>query len=224
MFQYPQTQRQSSPHLTTRPLCCTYMPRIVRFCPELSPVAPNLSAPVRNGPFLSEILSNSFTISPSRNSFPRCHLQCYMYTPAMTKSTPYLYPDALEKLAAEPPTTKTALLCSLLLEIEGALRSGKTHKQVWQRLSDSGLDITCETFCRLVRRARKKPRTSAPRGGKSVEVAEVHARQTATGVNHDPLANLRKVEASRPGFHFRGTENLDVLVYGRRESRERSKR
>jgi hypothetical protein len=224
MFQYPQTQRQSSPHLTTRSLCCTYMPRIVRFCPELSPVALKLSAPVRNGPFLSEILSNSFKVSPSTNSFARWHLQCYMYTPAMTKSTPYLYRDALEKLATEPPTTKTALLCSLLSEIEGALRSGKTHKQVWQRLSDSGLDISCETFCRLVRRARKKPRTSASRGGESVEVPEGHARQTATGVEHDPLVNLRRVEASRPGFHYRGTENLDVLVYGRRESRGQSKR
>jgi hypothetical protein len=78
----------------------------------------------------------------------------------------YLYRDTLEKLAAEPPTTKTALLCSLLLEIEGARRSGKTHKQIWQRLSDAGLDITCETFCRLIRRARKKTRISAARGGK----------------------------------------------------------
>jgi hypothetical protein len=147
-----------------------------------------------------------------------------MYTPAMTKSTIYLYRDTLENLAAEPPTTKTALLRSLLSEIEAALRSGKTHKQIWQRLSDAGLDITCETFCRLVRRARKKPRTSASRGGKSVEVPEGHARQTATGVEHDPLVNLRRVEACRPGFHYRGTENLDVLVYGRREAREQSKR
>jgi hypothetical protein len=186
-------------------------------------VAPNLSAPVRNGPFLSEILGNSFNISPSTNSFAGSRLKCYMYTPAMTKSTPYLYRDTLEKLAAEPPTTKTALLGSLLLEIEGALRSGKTHKQIWQRLSDAGLDITCETFCRLIRRARRKPRTSAARGGKSVEVPELHPPQTAAGMEHDPLANLRKVEASRPGFHFRGTENLDVLVHGRRKSLEQSK-
>jgi hypothetical protein len=165
-------------------------------------VAPNLSAPVRSGPFLSEILSNSINISPSTNSFARCHPKYYMYTPAMKKSTPYLYRDTLEKLAAEPTTTKTALVCSLLLEIEGALRSGKTHKQIWQRLSDAGLDITCETFCRLIRRVRRKPRPSAARGGKSVEVPELHARQTATGVEHDPLANLRKVEASRPVFTF----------------------
>ena len=170
------------------------------------------------------MLANSFKLSPSTNSFAGRRPKCYMYTPAMAKSTPYLYRDALEKLAAELPPTKTALLCSLLLEIEGALRSGKTHKQIWQRLSDAGLDITCETFCRLVRRARKKTRTSAARCGKSLDVPEVNGRQTATGVEHDPLANLRKVETSRPGFHFRGTENLDVLVHGRRESHEQSKR
>jgi hypothetical protein len=50
------------------------------------------------------------------------------------------------------------------------------------------------------------------------EVPELPAQQTASRVEHDPLANLRKVKASRPGFHFRGTENLDVLVHGRRES------
>ncbi len=138
----------------------------------------------------------------------------------MSKSTPYLYRDTLEKLAAEPPTTKTALLCSLLFEIEAALRSGKTHKQVWQRLSEAGLDITCETFCSLIRRARKKTRISAARGGKSIEVPELHAQQTATGAEHDPLVNLRRVEASRPGFHYRGTQNIDVLVHGRRESHE----
>jgi len=197
---------------------------IVRFCPEWSRVAPNLSASVRNGPFLSEILTNFIKISPFTNSFARYRLQCYMYTPAMPKSTPYLYRDTLEKLAAEPPTSKTALLSSLLFEIEGALRSGKTHKQIWQRLSDAGLDISCETFCRLIRRARKKRRISAALGGKSVEVPELHAQKTATGAEHDPLVNLPKVEASRPGFHYRGTENLDVLVHGRRESHKQSKR
>src|SRR5260370_28588413 len=121
-----------------------------------------------------------------------------MKPPAMTKSTPNLYRDTLEKLAAEPPTTKTALLCSLLFEIEIALRSGKTHKQIWQRLSEAGLDITCETFCRLIRRARKKPRISAPRGGKTGDEPELHAQQKAAGVGPDPLANLRKVEATRP--------------------------
>src|SRR5207245_11564462 len=97
------------------------------------------------------------------NSIACDDAKCYMYTPAMPMSTPNLYRDTLGKLAAEPPTTKTALLCSLLFEIEAALRSGKTHKQIWQRLSEAGLDITCETFCRLIRRARERNRVSAAR-------------------------------------------------------------
>ena len=146
-----------------------------------------------------------------------------MYTPPRTMSTTNLYRHALEKLAAEPPTTKSALIYSLLSEIEAALRSGKTQKQIWQRLSDAGLDITCETFCRLIRRARKKTRISAARGGKSTDLSELPAQQTVSRVEHDPLVNLRRVEASRPGFHYRGTENLDVLVHGK-ESREQGKR
>lgn len=138
-------------------------------------------------------------------------------------STIYLYRQTLEKLAAEPPTTKTALLRSLLCEIEAALCSGKSYKQIWQRLSDAGLDITCETFCRLIRRARKKPRISAPPGGKSTEVPELDAQETATGVKHDPLVNFRRLEASRPGFHFRANHDLDLLVHGVRGSREKSK-
>ena len=141
-------------------------------------------------------------------------------------STIYLYRQALEKLTAEPPTTKTALLRSLLSDIEAALLSGKTYKQVWEKLSDAGLDITCETFCRLIRRARKKPRISAPQGGKSTEVPApaLDTQLTETGVKHDPLVNFRRLEASRPGFHYRGTEDLDVLVHGVSGSHEKSKR
>lgn len=197
---------------------------MVRFCSQLPAVAPNLSAPVRNRPFLSEIPTNSFKSPLPRSHLHTAGLKCYMYTPPTTMSTTNLYRHALEKLAAEPPTTKSVLLYSLLAEIEAALRSGKTHKQVWQRLSDAGLDITCETFCRLIRRARKKTRISAARGGKSTDLPELPAQHTASRVEHDPLVNLRRVEACRPGFHYGGTEDLDVLVLGRRESREPSKR
>ena len=56
------------------------------------------------------------------------------------------YRRSLEKLTAEPPTTKTAMVCALLPEIESALVSGKTLKEVSQRLADEGLDITYKTF------------------------------------------------------------------------------
>ncbi len=142
----------------------------------------------------------------------------------MFLSTPNRYRQTLEKLAAEPPSTKTALICSLLPDIESALASGKRRKQVWQCLTDEGLDISYDTFRKIIRRlCSKRPLAAAP-SGKTLPLSKVHARDAASDVTHDPLANLRRVEASRPGFHFRGTENLDVLVYGGRESHDQSKR
>src|SRR5262252_6929567 len=123
----------------------------------------------------------------------------------MTKSSPHLYRQTLEKLAEEPPTTKTALLRSLLPQIQLALRSGKTLKQVWQRLSEDGLDISCDTFCRLIRRPRGKPRPSAALSGKSVEVPAASTERTESRVARDQLANLRRLEEKRPGFQWRGT-------------------
>jgi hypothetical protein len=129
----------------------------------------------------------------------------YVYT-VMTKSSPYFYRQTLEKLGEEPPTTKTALLRSLLPQIQVALRSGKTLKQVWQRLSDDGLDISCETFCRLVRRARAKPRPSAAPSGESVEAPATSIQATEGNVARDPFENLKRLEANRPGFHWQATK------------------
>jgi hypothetical protein len=74
----------------------------------------------------------------------------------MLVSTPNRFRHTLEKLAAEPPNTKTALIQSLLFEIEAALASGKTWKQVWQCLADDGLDISYQTFRKVLQRVRKK--------------------------------------------------------------------
>ena len=129
-----------------------------------------------------------------------------MYTPNMTKSSPHFYRQTLEKLAEEPPTTKTALLRFLLPQIQLALRSGKTLKQVWQRLSEDGLDISCETFCRLIRRARTKPRPSAAPGGKSADETAASTQVTESSVVRDPFENLKRLEANRPGFHWQATK------------------
>ena len=124
----------------------------------------------------------------------------------MTKSSPYFYRQTLEKLAEEPPTTKTALLRSLLPQIQVALRSGKTLKQVWQRLSEDGLDISCETFCRLVRRARAKPRPSAAPSGESVEARATSIQATEGNDARDPFENLKRLQANRPGFHWQANK------------------
>jgi len=126
----------------------------------------------------------------------------------MLVSTPNRLRHALEKLAAEPPSTKTALMRSLLSEIEAALASGKTWKQVWQCLADDGLDISYETFRKVLQRVRKKARISAPPGGKASEFPTATAQETADHVARDPLANLKRLDENRPGFHWRATPRL----------------
>jgi hypothetical protein len=126
----------------------------------------------------------------------------------MLVSTPNRLRHALEKLAAEPPSTKTALMRSLLSDIEAALASGKTWKQVWQCLADDGLDMSYETFRKLLQRVRKKARTSAPRSGKSLELPGAYSQETVDGVARDPLVNLKRLDENRPGFHWRATPRL----------------
>ena len=126
----------------------------------------------------------------------------------MLASTPNRFRHALEKLAAEPPSTKTALMRSLLSEIEAALASGKTWKQVWQCLADDGLDISYETFRKLLQRVRKKARISAPRSGKSLELPGAYSQESVDGVARDPLVNLKRLDENRPGFHWRATPRL----------------
>src|SRR2546429_1098306 len=125
----------------------------------------------------------------------------------MLMSTPNRFRHALEKLAAEPPSTKTALMRSLLSEIEAALASGKTWKQVWQCLADDGLDISYEAFRKVLQRVRKKARISAPPGAKASEFPTT-AHETADRLARDPLANLKRLDENRPGFHWRATPRL----------------
>ena|SRR5215472_16269818 len=146
-----------------------------------------------------------------------------MYTPHMAKSSPHFYRQTLEKLAEEPPSTKTALLRFLLPQIQAALRSGKTLKQVWQRLSEDSLDMSCETFCRLVRRVRAKPRETAPPSGKNLQPPTASTQAIEPGPARDPFANLKRLEANRPGFHWRPTKTVDELVHGRRAASDSTK-
>jgi len=100
----------------------------------------------------------------------------------MTISSPNRFRQVLEKLAAEPPGTKPAMLCYLLPEIERALASGKTWKQVWQCLAEEGLEINYKTFHRLLRRVRKKSRIAAAPSGKSLELTSPVAEKAEAAV------------------------------------------
>jgi hypothetical protein len=121
----------------------------------------------------------------------------------------------------------TALLDSLLPDIERTLRSGKRLNEVWQRLSEDGLDISLETFCRLVRRVRKKNRP-APGGwekdNRPSDSQHPQDRDVPTVEARDPLANLKRLEANRPGFHWRATPRRIAPAKGTEVSNDKVER
>src|SRR6266478_3680425 len=115
-----------SPYSTPRAPFCSELPPNAPVCTLRSPTVlrcPHLHPPRLRPKFL----------------FARISCTCYMYTPLMPMSTPNRYRHGLEKLTGEPPATKTALISILLPEIETALASGKTRRQIWQRLVEDGI-------------------------------------------------------------------------------------
>src|SRR2546430_3584716 len=146
-----------------------YPPPPPRNLAHLSVPAPFQSVKPANSGLLRQSVASRRNLLPSvafrglANSFAIAALWCYMYTPCRRKSMENRYRRSLEKLAAEPPTTKTALVRALLPEIETALVSGKTLKEESQRLADEGLDVTYKTFREIIRRVRRKSRTTAAR-------------------------------------------------------------
>src|SRR5438309_5116096 len=121
-------EQQTKPrHLS---LCSNTPPPPPRNLAHSSIPAPFQSVKPANGGLLRQSVASRGSLLPSvafrglANSFAIAALWCYMYTPPRRKSMENRYRRSLEKLAAEPPTTKTALVCALLPEIETALVSG----------------------------------------------------------------------------------------------------
>src|SRR5258708_33232390 len=142
----------------------------------------------------------------------------------MSASTPNRFRLTLEKLAAEPPSTKTGLVRLLLPAIEAAIASGKTWKDVWQCLADDGLDMSYETFRKLLLRARKKARASAAPSGKSPELPSAGSLGEADAAPRDPLPNLKRLDQNRPGFDWRATPRVQDPQMAWPEWREKTKR
>jgi len=120
--------------------------------------------------------------------------------------------NAIRTMRAKTQPTKSGVVRTLIPEIEEALIAGYRLKTIWQWVRDNGLEVTYPQFCVYLRREKKKGSRTAGQRGKKAE-AEVSG---APSDGFDPLANIRRLEASRPGFHYRGTEDLDILVHGRK--------
>jgi hypothetical protein len=131
-------------------------------------------------------------------------------------STQKHYRRCLERLAADPPKRRVALIRTLLPEIEAAVTSGQNLKDIWEALQSEGLEVGYHTFYMVVWRARKKP-TAARGGGKQDKCHELQGLQepkVETDDRRDPFANLRRLEENRPGFHWRARRDLNSMVHG----------
>jgi hypothetical protein len=166
--------------------------------------------------------------SPLRNSLAFPISQDYMYTPRMTLSIANRCRATLEKLLSTVPSRKTAPVYRLLPEIELALASGWTRKEVWESLSSDGLEVSYKTFNTIIRRARKKPRATASRNwGKetgSPGCAQLQQGDVLNSDGHDPLVNLKRLEQNRPGFHWKGTNSQRTVMNRREEANDKIER
>ncbi len=138
------------------------------------------------------------------------------------------YRHCLDKLVEAVPERKAALIRSILPGIEAALNSGQSLKKIWEVLESEGLQMSYHGFHKAVWRARKmrKP-TATSSGGKQDKSSDAQGLQETsveTVEERDPLANLRRLEEDRPGFHWRGTRSLKTLVHGTEDSNDKNNR
>lgn len=139
------------------------------------------------------------------------------------------YRRCLDKLAGASPKRKAALIRSLLPGIEAALNSGQSLKEIWEALGSEGLLMSYRVFHITVSRARKarKPTAASNWGKQDKPPSESRGLQEAkvdTVRERDPLANLRRLEEDRPGFHWRGTLSLKRSVDATEDSNDKNKR
>jgi hypothetical protein len=143
-------------------------------------------------------------------------------------STKKNYTSRLETLASAPPRTKVALIRSLLPGIELALNSGQRLKDIWKELNDEGLVMSYHGFHKTLQRARRSRKPTATGGwgkqSKSPEAQRLQETKVETGEEKDPFANLNRLGEDRPGFHWRGTRNVDTSVQGREQANDKNKR
>lgn len=138
------------------------------------------------------------------------------------------YRSSIEELTATTQKKKAALIRSLLPTIEAALRSGQTLKDIWETLGKQGLNVGYHVFQMTLWRARRSKAGTAPGGwGKDTKPSDSqHPREgdVLTPEASDPFANLKRLEANRPGFHWRATPRRIAPARGTEESNEKVER
>jgi hypothetical protein len=123
--------------------------------------------------------------------------------------------EALNALLQELPQAKTGFVKRFLPQIEDALAAGHSRKAVWETLHRERADLGYKEFCVYLGRLRKAKRRAS--GGERTE-RTVPASCSELPPTHDPFANLRRAEAERTVFNWRGAQDLDELVYGKKKA------
>jgi Family of unknown function (DUF5338) len=120
--------------------------------------------------------------------------------------------EALNALLQELPQAKTGFVKRFLPQIEDALAAGYSRKAVWETLHRERADLGYKEFCVYLGRLRRAKARSSGGGQRERTVRAPYTQQPPI---HDPFANLRRAEAERTTFQWRGTRDLDELVYGK---------
>jgi hypothetical protein len=138
------------------------------------------------------------------------------------------YRSSIEELTATTPKKKAALIRSLLPTIEAALRSGQTLKDIWETLDKQGFNVGYHVFQMTLWRARRSKAETAPGSwGKDTKPSDSQQPRDGDALAaeaRDPLANLKRLEANRPGFHWRATPRRDAPPRATEESNDKVKR
>src|SRR6266496_2234261 len=130
----------------------------------------------------------------------------------------------IDALSSEKPITKSGLVRSLLPEIDAALQAGHTIKTIWERIHQQETTLSYRVFWLALKRLRaKESKSTAPANGEKAPTQGLPPEKSRTS-EFDPLANVKEAEATRPGFYYRGTEDLEELVYGRKNNHGKQKR
>ena len=128
--------------------------------------------------------------------------------------------ETIETLRRKGPTTKTGFIRRALPQIEQALADGVRLKSIWQSFHDKGLEVSYKHFVTYVSRVRSQEKRKGRKAKKCLDGQAASAGKAevpAEVPEHDPFANLRRAEAERTVFNYRGTRDLEELVYGKRK-------
>jgi len=120
------------------------------------------------------------------------------------------YRSRLETLAGAAPSTKAALIRSLLPGIEVALNSGQRLKDIWKELNDEGLEMSYQGFHKTVQRARRSRMLTATSGwgkqAKSPEAQGLQETKVETADEKDLVAGIEAAFLSAQAEALGGVE------------------